>query len=529
LEKLRESLLSVLPITALVVITALSVGGVEGRLIWLFLVGAFFLTIGMGLFTLGADVAMMPMGNSVGTMLSKTKRSRFPLVLGVAFVIGLVITVAEPDLVVLSEQLNSKALVYIVGAGVGLFLALSVVKTFFKIKLTYILMGCYLVVFALAIAVHALAPDFLAIAYDSGGVTTGPITVPFLMALGIGLAAIRGGKSGSDDSFGMIALCSVGPIIAVMIIGLVGGVSVAPPDNSVPEFAGFSGIMRLMGEGILHQAKEVAFALLPVIGVFFLFNLTLLKLPKAQIIRIIIGIAYTYVGLTLFLAGVSVGFMPMGKSLGGVIASRSYKMILIPLGMVMGCLIVLAEPAIHVLNKQVEEITGGAISKKLMLTSLCLGVAVSIGLAMVRVLTGVSIWWFIIVAYGVSMLLMFFVPPIFAGIAFDSGGVASGPMTATFLLPLAIGASSAIGGKVFADAFGLVAFVAMTPLVIIQLVGLAFKLKTHRIGKREVLLAKAGQIPLSGDTAKTVDFDGDSRYNIDGNDADTLDTVDFDT
>ncbi len=506
LGKFKESLLSVLPITLLVVIISLTMAKTDGYTVGLFLIGAVFLIFGMGLFTLGADVAMMPMGGSIGSMLSKTEKSRFPLVLLTAFIIGFVITLAEPDLHVLAEQLSSNALLYVVAAGVGLFLVASVLKTFFKIKLTYILLGCYGVVFVLAIFVSVFKPEFLAASFDGGGVTTGPITVPFLMAMGLGLSAVRGNSAGGDDSFGMVALCSVGPILAVMILGLSGGARVSY-DASMPEtITNFSQIGALLAAGLLHQMKEVALALAPVVAVFFFFQIISLRLNKSQIIRIVIGIVYTYVGLTVFLSGVNVGFMPMGKLLGAAIASKSYRYVLIPLGMVMGCLIVLAEPAIHVLNKQVEEVTGGAISKRLMLVSLCSGVAVSVGLAMLRVLTGVSIWWFIAPVYGISLVLTFFVPPMFTGIAFDSGGVASGPMTATFLLPLAIGACAEVGGNVFADAFGLVAFVAMTPLITIQLVGLMFKLKTKHIDRIAVRLAEIrSEIDIG--KAATIDFD----------------------
>ncbi len=506
LEKFKESLLSVLPITALVVIISLTMAKTDGYTVGLFLIGAVLLIFGMGLFTLGADVAMMPMGGAIGGMLSKTKKSRFPLVLAIAFVIGFVITLAEPDLHVLAEQLSSGALLYVVAAGVGLFLVVSVLKTFFRIKLTYILLGCYIAVFALAVAVQIIKPEFLAAAFDGGGVTTGPITVPFLMAMGLGLASVRGTKDSGDDSFGMVALCSVGPILAVMILGLSGGAQVGYDDAMPEAITGFSQIGKLLASGLLHQMKEVALALAPVVAVFFFFRIVSLRLNKSQMIRIIIGIVYTYVGLTIFLTGVNVGFMPMGKQIGAALASKSYRFVLIPLGMVMGCLIVLAEPAIHVLNKQVEEVTGGAISKRLMLVSLCSGVAVSVGLAMLRVLTGVSIWWFIAPVYGISLALTFIVPPMFTGIAFDSGGVASGPMTATFLLPMAIGACSQVGGNVFADAFGLVAFVAMTPLITIQLVGLMFKLKTKHIDRMAVRLAESRANIRIG--AEPVDFDG---------------------
>lgn len=507
LEKFKESLLSILPITVLVVIIALSFTKMSGYMIGNFLIGAVLLIFGMGLFTLGADVAMMPMGGSIGSMLAKTKQSRFPLVLLTSLVIGFVITLAEPDLHVLAEQLSSPIVIYVVAAGVGLFLVFSVLKALFRLKLTYILLACYDIVFVLAVVLWAVKPEFLAASFDGGGVTTGPITVPFLMAMGLGLSAVRGGRS-EEDSFGMIALCSIGPILAVMILGLSDSITLGGGETSNIVIESFSDIGALLGAGFLHQMKEVAIALAPVVAVFFFFQIVSLHLNKSQIIRIVVGIVYTYVGLTVFLTGVNVGFMPMGEQIGAALASKSYRGILIPLGMVMGCLVVLAEPAIHVLNKQVEEVTGGAISKKLMLIALCSGIALSVGLAMLRVLTGISIWWFIAPVYGISILLTFFVPPIFTGIAFDSGGVASGPMTATFMLPMAIGACTAVGGNVYTDAFGLVAFVAMTPLITIQLVGLMFKLKTRHIDRKAVLIAETrAQLISAGESAETVDFD----------------------
>lgn len=540
-EKFKESLFAVLPIAALVIIIALLLPGIDGYIIGLFGGGTVLLIIGMALFTLGADVAMMPMGNTVGSFLSKTKKKNFWIVVIIAFVIGFVITLAEPDLTVLADQLGSKLIIYSVAAGVGMFLVVSIFRTFFNVKLQYILVGSYLVVFALAIALQFIRPEFLAAAFDSGGVTTGPITVPFLMALGLGIASSRGTKGNQEDSFGTIALCSVGPIIAVLIMGLTGAITLKEQITNPIVINSVSDLFALLGHGILEHMGEVAMALLPIIAVFFLFQIFVLKLQKGQVIRIIIGIVYTFIGLTVFLAGVNVGFMPMGNAIGGEIASSDFKWVLIPLGMLMGALIVLAEPAIHILNKQVEEVTAGAISKKLMLICLCVGISVSVGLSMLRVLTGVSIWYFIVPVYVISLTLTFFVPKIFTGIAFDSGGVASGPMTATFLLPLAIGACHALSGDVFSDAFGLVAFVAMTPLITIQLLGLIFKIKTSRLNKKAIIRAKEGRSIGAIDSVDTVEFDvsenkenesiKSDNENKELNDIskdDTNDTVDFD-
>lgn len=485
-EKIKESLLSVLPIALLVIILSLTIAGIEAGTIVLFVIGALMLVLGMSLFTFGADVAMMPIGQGVGAFLAK-KRNMLFVVLLIGFVIGLVITIAEPDLHVLAGQLSTTdsinyTLLLSVAVGVGFFLAVSIIRTFFKIKLRYIILICYLIMFILAI--FFVPKEFISVAFDSGGVTTGPITVPFFMAFGFGLTAMgKSGNENKEDSFGTIALCSIGPILAVMILGMTGLTKAGydPVDHVTIESA--SQIFRLLGNGLARTMGEVAIALGAIIVVFILFQIFALKMPKAELKNIIVGFIITYAGLTIFLTGVNVGFMPMGKLLGGEIALKSYKFILIPLGMLMGCLIVLAEPAIHILNKQVEEITNGAISKRLMLVCLSIGVALAIGLAMIRVLTGISIWWFLIPAYGISIILMFFVPPMITGIAFDSGGVASGPMTATFLLPFAMGTCIALDGNVMANAFGLVAFVAMMPILTVQLLGFIYRIKIEKLEK----------------------------------------------
>ena len=523
LHKLKESVLAVLPITVLVIIIALTLVDISLEIIALFMMGAVFLIVGMSLFTLGSDISMMPIGQSVGSFLSRAKKRQFPFVILIALVIGFIITIAEPDLMVLANQLNptdgiNYTILFSVAIGVGIFLVISVLRTFFNIKLKYLLLGSYSIVFAIAIATQIVNPDFVAIAFDSGGVTTGPITVPFIMALGIGLAVVRKGDKSSDDSFGMVALCSVGPILAVFIVGLMGVSEIGVPQNTVPFIETAGDFFAAFGHGLVDYIQEVAIALIPIIAVFLIFQIFFLKLPKTQIIRISIGILHTFLGLSLFLTGVNIGFMPMGKLIGQEFALKSYSWLLVPIGMVMGALIVLAEPAVHVLTKQVEEITGGAISKKVMTCALCLAIAVAVGLAMFRELLQLNIFYFIVPVYVISLVLMFFVPPIFTGIAFDSGGVASGPMTATFLLPFAIGIASALNINVYANAFGLVAFVAMTPLITVQIVGLIFKIKSRNSDKNAELVTPIRTI--SGDNefricnfdGEIIDFDGETEY-----------------
>lgn len=490
-EKILESLSSVLPITLIVLLLSVTVAPMPIGTLLMFLVGAVLLILGMGLFSLGADMAMMPMGEALSSRLTRSRR--ISLVVPVFFVLGVIVTIAEPDLQVLANQvpaIPNPVLIWTVAAGVGLFLVMAVLRTLFKIRLAHMLLVFYLIVFCIA----AFAPpDFLAVAFDSGGVTTGPVTVPFIMALGIGMAGVRSDKSSQEDSFGMVALSSVGPILAVLVLGICYNPGTADYQQAaVPEVSTSRDVAAQFLNGFPHYISEVLFAVVPVAAVFLLFQLITRSFQHRQLIKVGVGFAYTLLGLILFLTGVNVGFMPAGHFIGGALAQSPYAWALIAVGAVMGWFIVAAEPAVHVLNRQVEEITSGAISQKAMQRSLSIGVAVSIALSMTRVLWGVSLLWFIIPGYALALVLSFIVPRIFTGIAFDSGGVASGPMTATFLLPFGMGACEALGGNILTDAFGIVALVAMTPLVTIQLMGLYYKLKSRRTEE-----TTAGLLPRS--------------------------------
>lgn len=477
LLKIKESVSAVLPITILVLVLNFTIVPMNTGTLLMFLVGALMLILGMGLFTLGADISMMVMGEKIGSFLARSRK--IWILIPITFLMGVLITIAEPDLQVLAAQtpgVPDSILIWSVAIGVGLFLIVAFLRTLLQIKLNYILIVFYLFVFILA----AFAPNnFIAVAFDSGGVTTGPITVPFIMALGIGMAAVRTDKNSQEDSFGMIALCSVGPIIAVLLLGIFYHPSGS--DYIVATTAESSNIIYILKQFIQHlpvYVKEVATALAPILIFFLLFQVSVLKISLKPLIKILVGLAYTYLGLVLFLTGVNVGFMPAGYFIGSEIISGKYSWLLVPLGMVIGFVIVAAEPAVHVLNKQVEEMSEGNITGKSMLLSLSIGVAVSVGLAMLRIATGIPIWFMVIPGYIIAIIMSFFVPPIFTSIAFDSGGVASGPMTATFLLPMAMGACNAIGGNMLLDAFGIVAMVAMTPLITIQALGLLYKLRT---------------------------------------------------
>ena len=424
---------------------------------------------------------MTPMGERIGTRIAQSKR--LPVIIGLCFVLGFIITISEPDLQVLAGQVPSVSnmtLILAVAVGVGIFLVAAVLRMLFSKPLSYMLLIFYPVVFILTFFV---SKDFLAIAFDSGGVTTGPMTVPFIMALGIGFSAVRSDKYAETDSFGLVSLCSIGPVLAVLLLGIIyhpqGG---SYSETVIPDAETSVALWKLFESGIPHYMKEIGGSLLPIILFFTFFQVVSLKLKKKKVLKIVVGILYTYIGLVLFLTGVNVGFMPAGNYLGYQIATLPYRWVLIPIGMLMGWFIVQAEPAVHVLNKQVEEITSGAIPGRAMSTSLSIGVAMSIGLSMVRVLTGISIFWLLIPGYLAAITMSFFTPKIFTAIAFDSGGVASGPMTATFLLPFAMGACDAIGGSIITDAFGVVAMVAMTPLITIQMLGLLYQYRLKKNG-----------------------------------------------
>lgn len=484
-EKLKETLKAVFPIIAIVLLLCFTIAPISPSILLAFLIGAVLLTVGMLLFSIGAELSMTPMGERVGTTMTKSK-NLFVMIL-VSFTLGFIITISEPDLQVLAQQVPSvpnMVLILAVAAGVGCFLVIALLRMLFGIALPHMLLVFYAVVFILA---YFVPEDFLSVAFDSGGVTTGPMTVPFIMALGVGISAIRSDKHAADDSFGLVSLCSIGPIIAVLILGMIYHPESADyVPQSIPNIENSVELWGLFSAGFPTYIKEMAVSLLPIILFFGIFQLVSRDIKKKALIKIIIGLAYTYVGLVLFLTGVNVGFMPAGNYLGQVIAGLPFAWIIVPIGMIIGYFIVLAEPAVFVLTKQVEEITSGAVSAKAMGTSLSIGVSVSIGLAMIRVLTGISIMWFIVPGYAIALLLTFFVPKIFTAIAFDSGGVASGPMTATFLLPFAMGACSKVGGNIVTDAFGVVAMVAMTPLITIQGLGLIYRLKAEHLQKEAV-------------------------------------------
>ena len=496
LVKIKEALISVLPVALIVIILNFTpLVNLSTKEIAVFVVCAFFLIVGIGLFNLGADLAMTPMGEHVGSGITKSKN--LLLLLGICFALGILITVAEPDLSVLADQVGSKQLIVYVGVGVGLFLAIAVLKIVFKRKLASLLMYFYMLLFALALLLLVIDPNnanLIPLSFDSGGVTTGPITVPFIMALGVGIAATIGGKHSNENSFGLIALCSVGPILAVIILSLINGGNINEPNLN--DYLIADNIWLYTLHTLWDVTKEVTLALGLVVAFFFVINFIFLKLPKKKIYQILFGVLFTYLGLIVFLTSVNIGFMPIGFKMGEELARFSPYAITI-FGFVVGLVVVLAEPAVHVLKNQVEEITAGTVSKRSMMIALSIGVGISICLSMIRIIFGFSILYYLIPGYLISLGLSFFVPRMYTAIAFDSGGVASGPLTSTFILPFASGACVAIDGNILSDAFGIVAMVAMTPLITIQLLGFRAVVATamkEKLAMRRILTEDDDQI-----------------------------------
>lgn len=478
-EKLKEAFQAVFPIALIVLGLSLTLTPLKTGTFLLFAIGVLLLIAGTALFTLGADMSMLVIGQKVGATLTRSKK--IWLIAFVSFVIGVIVTMAEPDLQILAEQVSdieNMVLIVTVSVGVGVFLTIAMLRIVFGISLSVLLAIFYVALFAVALLF--VPQSFWAVAFDSGGVTTGPVTVPFIMSLGVGVAAVRSGKKSGDDSFGLVALSSIGPVLAVMILGIIykaeGGEyeleAVLVPETTRSAFA-------VYGRGLGTYSLEVLRAISPIVAFFVLFQLVTRAFPKRQMIKIFIGLMYTFAGLTFFLAGANVGFMPVGREIGQALAQIWNGWLLVPVGMLFGYFVVSAEPAVYVLNKQVEHMSAGAVSASAMKKGLCLGVCAALGFAMLRIVTGFNVMWLLVPGYATALILMPFTPKLFTGIAFDSGGVASGAMVSSFILPMAIGACSFIApGEIMTLAFGCVALVALAPLISIQILGIHYKHKT---------------------------------------------------
>ncbi len=483
LKKLKEVSLSVLPITLLVVILNFTMVPIENEMMGRFIIGALFVVLGLGIFLFGAHIGIGPIGNLMGGTIAKTNNKYIVALLG--FILGFLITIAEPDLQILADQVNLASggilsgtlILMVVSTGVGIMVAIGLLRILYGKPLNKIFTITYLIILVLGIIV---SEEFLAISVDASGATTGAMTTPFILALGYGVSQLKGGKTLEEDSFGMVGLASAGPIFAIMIMSIVKGIT-----NIQGEAAAFIpnvGVLAPYLNVFPRLLKESVITLLPLLILFLIFNRTKFKLDKKSKNVILKGLLYTYIGLTLFLVGVNAGFMEVGRVMGEGIASSGYPWMLPIIGFALGMVVVLAEPAVYVLTEQVEEVTAGHIKRKVILITLSIGIAFAVSASMLRIMIpGLKLWHFLLPGFAIAAYLSYKVPPIFVGIAYDSGGVASGPMTATFVLAFAQGAANIIPtANIMVDGFGVIAMVAMMPLVAIQILGLMFKVKAKK-------------------------------------------------
>ncbi|MBP5519839.1 MAG: DUF1538 domain-containing protein [Treponema sp.] len=504
LAKFKETAVSVLPVMAIVLFLGFTIVPLDKFLLARFLVGGLLLIIGLTIFLLGVDLGIQPMGERCGAEL--TKKRSLSLLLFVAFIIGFIVTAAEPDIQVFGGQVrgifpfvNKLIITFVIAAGVAFFIMLGLLRTVLNISLKWTFFISYSVLFALAI----FAPQsFFGIAFDSGGATTGPMTVPFIMALGLGVSSVR---DDNDNSFGLTGVCSIGPIMAVLIYAIImkaggafSGIAQSASENAASatktsvalnaaEASGFfSNIFSPFGMIAGHVFREALISIVPLFALFVAFQIFLLKMTKRQVVRIIIGFAYAFFGLTIFLIGVNGGFSQAGAALGQKLGEMAgtrggaWYALLIGTGLLLGAIIVCAEPAVWVLSEQVEQVSGGTIKRKVLLVFLSVGTAIAIGLSMWRAVAGFNLKILLIPGYFIAMALMLFCPSLFSGIAFDSGGVASGPLTSTFVLSFTLGAAS---GNDSYNSFGVIALVAMMPLLAIQIMGIIFKIKKNKTSK----------------------------------------------
>ena len=487
--KFKETAKSVLPVIIIVLALGLTIVPLEKTLLARFALGGLILIFGLTIFLMGVGMGIEPMGERCGAALVAKKN--LPLLLSCAFVIGFIVTAAEPDIQVFADQVvevfpfvNKNAFTFSIATGVGIFLLLGLLRSVLNFPIKIFFFVFYTAVFALAL----LAPqNFLGIAFDSGGATTGPMTVPFIISLGLGVSAVRAGKD--DSSFGLTGTASIGPVMAVLAYSIF----LQSPQNFSQEIAEIQ-LDALSASGFFAKTfapfinvfpiflRESLFAITPLVALFIIFQIAFLKMTARQVIRILVGFFYTYVGLSIFLTGVSGGFSDAGRELGktlGYLAMQNggpWLLLLIATGIAFGAIIVCAEPAVWVLSEQVEQVSGGTIKRKALLVFLSAGTAIAIAISLLANVFNFNIKWVLLAGYSLSMTLMIFCPPLWTGIAFDSGGVASGPLTSTFILSFTIG-SAAINP---ADSFGVIALVAMMPLSAIQIMGIIYKAKQSR-------------------------------------------------
>lgn len=487
-EKLKEVLYAVLPITGIVLFLHFTLAPLDDLSMFIrFLFGAVFIIFGLSIFLFGVDIGITPIGQLMGKTIAKS--NKIWIVVFVGLLLGFFISIAEPDLHILAGQvdfvtdglISKTSIVIVVSIGIGALIAAGLARIVYNFPLYKLLTVLYFIIFALAIFT---SPEFLAISFDASGATTGALTVPFILALALGVSVMKkDSKASEKDSFGLVAIASTGAIISVMIMNII-----SKSDKISGSLDNHEASSNSIFGPFIHEipiiSLEILMALLPILIVFLLFQKISFKITKKALRKIMMGLLFTFVGLVLFLVGVNAGFMDVGRSIGYSIASLDSKAYVVIIAFVLGLVTILAEPAVHVLTHQIEDVTSGYVRRKIVMFSLCIGVGLAVALSMLRILIPeLQLWHYLLPGYVIAIGMTYIVPKLFVGIAFDSGGVASGPMTATFILAFVQGSAEAIeGANVLVDAFGMIAMVALTPLITLQVLGLVFKLKNKKEG-----------------------------------------------
>lgn len=486
-SKVKEVLFAVLPITFIVLVLNFTLAPLDVPLIFRFILGAFLIILGLSIFLFGVDIGITPIGQLMGKSIAKSNKIWIVMLAGL--LLGFFISIAEPDLHILAGQvdfvtsglISKTSIVMIVSIGIGALIAAGLVRIVFNFPLYKLLTILYLIILVLACFT---SPEFLAISFDASGATTGALTVPFILALALGVSMLKkDSKASEKDSFGLVAIASTGAIISVMIMNIISKSDKITGSLEQHEVSETSIIGPFLHEfPIISQ--EILIALLPILLIFLVFQKISFKLTRKAVRKIIIGLLFTFIGLVFFLVGVNAGFMEVGRSIGHSIASLDNKAYVVIVAFVLGLVTILAEPAVHVLTHQIEDVTSGYVRRKVVMFSLCIGVGLAVALSMLRILIPeLQLWHYLLPGYIIAIGMTYIVPKLFVGIAFDSGGVASGPMTATFILAFVQGAAEAIeGANVLIDGFGMIAMVALTPLITLQIVGFVFKLKSKKGG-----------------------------------------------
>lgn len=484
-EKLKEVFFSVLPVTLIVLLLNFTIVPLGYNLIFRFIIGALFIVMGLTLFLLGVDLGITPLGAILGNEI--TKRNKLWIVIIVGFILGFFISFAEPGLLILANQIgeitqgaiSSKSIMIAVSVGLASMMVLGFIRILFDLPLHIILNISYLIILGLG---FFTSEEFLAIAFDASGSTTGVLAVPFILAMALGISSRKkDSKASEKDSFGLVAIASVGAIASVMILNIFSKTKSLSGNLSINKFQEAS-ILQVFIRELVPAFYNSAIAFVPLIVIYIVTYFVSKAISKRNNRRMIFGFIYAFLGLFLFFIGVNAGFMEVGSLIGSHLIEQEMYIFIVGIAFVLGVVTILAEPAVYVLTHQIEEVTAGYVKRKSVLAALTTGVGLAIALSIIRILTtDIKLWHYLLPGYIIALLLTFFTPKLFVGIAFDAGGVATGPMTATFILAFTNGAANSYPkADLLTDGFGMIAMVALMPIITLQLLGLIFKFKNKK-------------------------------------------------